>query len=105
MSYVRPRKGLLGLEKRMGSKGASTSKSAQNRALLRASMAEASLLASIGSGENGGSRILDEAQACLQMGKLLGLEMNGKEAEVLEKIVELEIKDIGRIERGNDAEA
>ncbi|KAI8012309.1 hypothetical protein LOK49_LG06G02160 [Camellia lanceoleosa] len=99
VSNVRPRKGLPSLDNRMGSKGESTSKSAQNRALLRASMAEASLLASIGSGEARGNHILDEAQACLQMGKLLGLEMNGKEAEVLEKIMELEVKDIGRIER------
>ena len=44
-------------------------------------------------GDDGGKLLLNEAQATLQMGKLLGMSFNGKEDEALNKIMELEVKD------------
>ncbi|KAI8027685.1 Serine/threonine-protein phosphatase 5 [Camellia lanceoleosa] len=104
INYLRPKKRFLWSGKRAGSKGVSSSKSVPKRSLLRATVAKLSLLASISSREDGDRRILDKAQAFLQMGKLLGVEMNGQEAEVLKKIVELEVKDIGRMDRGEESD-
>mgnify|MGYP003702777461 CR=1 FL=1 len=37
--------------------------------------------------------LLDEAKATIQLGKSLGINFNGKEDDVLNKIIELELKD------------
>ncbi|GMP62110.1 hypothetical protein CsSME_00024333 [Camellia sinensis var. sinensis] len=45
------------------------------------------------SGTNRGKRVLSEAEASLQIGKALGLDCEGKEEEVISKLIELKAKD------------
>ncbi|KAI7999156.1 hypothetical protein LOK49_LG10G01264 [Camellia lanceoleosa] len=73
-----------------------SSKSIPKCAVFRAAAAAWSLSASTKSGSSKGRHILSEAQANLQLGKVLGIHYNGKDSEVLEKLVELESIDRGR---------
>ena len=72
-------------------------------ATIRATPAEASLLASIESGDDEGRIFLNEAHPTLKIRKVLGVKSNRKEFEALNKIVQLEEKDKQRIGRGNKA--
>ncbi|GMP86480.1 hypothetical protein CsSME_00039242 [Camellia sinensis var. sinensis] len=99
------KKGFFDLVSRYGFKGASSSKQVSKQSVLRGSVAEASISASIDSGNAAGRRILSDAQATVQIGALLGLQYIGKEAEVINKIVELERKDKERIGRVNGPDA
>ncbi|KAF5934181.1 hypothetical protein HYC85_030352 [Camellia sinensis] len=71
-----------------------------NFPFTRAAAVEASSSTFLENENDGGRIILNEAQATVQLGKLLGVEYNGMEEEVLSKIVELERKDKERIEGG-----
>ncbi|GMP41383.1 hypothetical protein CsSME_00011509 [Camellia sinensis var. sinensis] len=79
-----------------GHKGASSSKSSPKCAVFRAAAAALSLSASNESHSGSRSHILSEAQANIQLGKILGINYKGKEAEVLEKMVDLEVVDRAR---------
>ncbi|KAF5933493.1 hypothetical protein HYC85_029664 [Camellia sinensis] len=81
--------------------GTSTSRPTPKTVIWRAATATISLSASIENGRDKGRYVLNEAQATLKMGEILGMEFNGKADEVLSKIVELEMKDIERVEGGN----
>ncbi|GMP34511.1 hypothetical protein CsSME_00007347 [Camellia sinensis var. sinensis] len=83
-------------------RGASTSKTVPKAAMWRAVVVAAiSLSASVENVTDKGRHILTEAQATLKMGEVLGVKYNGKEDEVIHKIVELELKDKERIGRGD----
>ena len=42
------------------------------------------------------NRIRKEAEATVQLGKTLGLEMNGLEAEIVDRVIQMEIEDMER---------
>ncbi|CAL5419885.1 unnamed protein product [Camellia sinensis] len=86
-----------------GSKGASTSRTMRKAAAWRAAVAAASLSASREGGVDNGRFILNEAEATVKMGEILGMQFNGKRAEVVKEIVNLELKDMERIEVGKKA--
>ncbi|THG06293.1 hypothetical protein TEA_022220 [Camellia sinensis var. sinensis] len=44
------------------------------------------------------NKLLNEAQATMEVGKILGLDFEGKEKEVIGKLTELEQKDLERVE-------
>ncbi|THG02824.1 hypothetical protein TEA_014145 [Camellia sinensis var. sinensis] len=98
--YLHPKKGPLSLLRRYGHRGASTSKTVPKATVWRAAVAAISLSALVENVTDKGRHILTEAQATLKMGEVLGVNCNGKEDEVLHKIVELELKDKERIGRG-----
>ncbi|GMQ10223.1 hypothetical protein CsSME_00053308 [Camellia sinensis var. sinensis] len=79
-----------------GQKGNPSSRSIPKCAVFRAAAAAVSLSAATTSGSSKGRHFLSEAQATLQLGKVLGIHYNGKDSEVLEKLVELESIDRGR---------
>ncbi|KAL7199668.1 hypothetical protein ACSBR2_021877 [Camellia fascicularis] len=81
------KKGPLSLLRAYGQRGASTSRSVLNL----------SLSTPVENGLDKGRCVLNEAQATLKMGEVLGVQFNGKEDEVLKKIVGLELNDQGRI--------
>ncbi|GMP56127.1 hypothetical protein CsSME_00020715 [Camellia sinensis var. sinensis] len=64
--------------------------------LLRAATKALSDSISLSSSSGKGRSLLNEAQATLQIGNLLGINCEGKEAEVIEKIMELETQDLER---------
>ncbi|KAI8003224.1 hypothetical protein LOK49_LG08G01813 [Camellia lanceoleosa] len=64
--------------------------------LLRAATKALSDSISLSSSSSRGRFLLNEAQATLQIGNLLGINCEGKEAEVIEKIMELETQDLER---------
>ncbi|GMP41796.1 hypothetical protein CsSME_00011769 [Camellia sinensis var. sinensis] len=64
--------------------------------LLRAATKALSDSISLSSSSRKGRFLLNEAQATLQIGNLLGINCEGKEAEVIEKIMELETQDLER---------
>ncbi|GMQ06319.1 hypothetical protein CsSME_00050954 [Camellia sinensis var. sinensis] len=64
--------------------------------LLRAATKALSDSISLSSCSSKGRFLLNEAQATLQIGNLLGINCEGKEAEVIEKIMELETQDLER---------
>ncbi|KAI7993712.1 DNA topoisomerase 1 [Camellia lanceoleosa] len=52
------------------------------------------------------NKLLNEAQATMEVGKILGLDFEGKENEVIGKLAELEEKDMERVEgEADDDEA
>ncbi|XP_028076613.1 uncharacterized protein LOC114278708 [Camellia sinensis] len=75
--------GFFDLVRRYGHKGASTSKPAPKHALLRAAAVEASISSSTENGNVGGRRFFNEAETTVQLGKILGVEYNGTEEEIL----------------------
>ena len=64
--------------------------------LLRAATKALSDSISLSSSSSRGRFLLNEAQATLQIVNLLGINCEGKEAEVIEKIMELETQDLER---------
>ncbi|KAI8010448.1 hypothetical protein LOK49_LG06G01606 [Camellia lanceoleosa] len=64
--------------------------------LLRAATQALSDSISLSSSSTKGRHLLNEAQATLQAGKLLGLNCEGKEIEVIKKIMDLENQDLVR---------
>lgn len=44
--------------------------------------------------------MLKEARATMQVGKLLGMNCMGKEEEIINRIVEMEVKDQGQVGDG-----
>ncbi|KAL7170761.1 hypothetical protein ACSBR2_035601 [Camellia fascicularis] len=99
------KKSYFDLAKRYGQKRASAGISDPKTAIWRAAVAAISLSASIENERYKGRYVLNEAQATLKMGEILEIEYNGKEAEVLTKIVELAMKDMERLEGGNRTRA
>ncbi|GMP32557.1 hypothetical protein CsSME_00006258 [Camellia sinensis var. sinensis] len=86
-----------------GSKGASTSRTMRKAAAWRTAVAATSLSASREGGVDNGRFILNEAEATVKMGEILGMQFNGKRAEVVKEIVNLELKDMELIEEGKKA--
>ncbi|KAL7212880.1 hypothetical protein ACSBR2_015553 [Camellia fascicularis] len=80
-------------------------RSVPKAAVWRAAVAAISLSTSVENGLDKGRCVLNEAQATLKMGEVLGVQFNGKEDEVLKKIVGLELNDQGRIRRGDSGGA
>ncbi|GMP50137.1 hypothetical protein CsSME_00016876 [Camellia sinensis var. sinensis] len=71
-------------------------------AVFRSAVAAISL--SMASGASRGRRMLSEAEASLQIGKVLGLDYEGKEQEVISKLNALEAKDKEKVrQREGDA--
>ncbi|GMP93615.1 hypothetical protein CsSME_00043371 [Camellia sinensis var. sinensis] len=76
-----------------GHKGAFSSKPPPKRAIFRVAVEAMSLSVSFENGDRRGRYILNEAQATMQIGKVLRLNFKGKKFDTLYKIVELEVKD------------
>ena len=76
-----------------GQKGTAVSKHTSRSVIFRpaaAAIAHSDLTEGVTSPNN---LLLNEAKATLQLGKSLGINFNGKEDDVLNKIIELELKD------------
>ncbi|KAL7185377.1 hypothetical protein ACSBR2_027338 [Camellia fascicularis] len=76
-----------------GHKAAAVSKHTSKSVIFRpatAAIAHSDLLEGVSSPSN---FLLNEAKATLQLGKSLGINFNGKEEDVLNKIIELELQD------------
>ncbi|GMP84261.1 hypothetical protein CsSME_00037854 [Camellia sinensis var. sinensis] len=72
---------------------------AQIGATLNAVVAAYSLVSASHVGPSKGQIILDEAQATIRMGKLIGIDFEGQEDEVLKKIIKLKQLDAERVEQ------
>lgn len=75
--------------------GAGASLNLKKGAIFRSAVAAISL--SMASKSGSGQLLLNEAEASLQIGKVLGLNYDGNEVEVLSKLVELEGEDKERM--------
>ncbi|KAI7996302.1 hypothetical protein LOK49_LG10G01353 [Camellia lanceoleosa] len=85
-------------------KGILFSNCLKSGAVLRAAAATKSLQASQTSSSQRRRNILKEAHDTIEVGKALGLNCEGKEEEVVAKIMELEEKDLERIEGMTEAD-
>lgn len=84
--------------KHLKNKGGLFSNCLQNGATFRAAAAAISLSVSQSIDSRNMRKLLNEAQATIQLGKILGLNCECKKEEVVSKIIELEEKDLERIE-------
>ncbi|GMP52740.1 hypothetical protein CsSME_00018444 [Camellia sinensis var. sinensis] len=84
------KKGGLELHNRIG-----PSVQVKKGAILRSAVAAISL--SMASESSRGRLLLNEAEANLQMGRVLGLNCEGKEEEVMSKLMELESRDMDKV--------
>ncbi|KAF5950091.1 hypothetical protein HYC85_012084 [Camellia sinensis] len=87
--YQYPTKGSLSLLRKYAQRGASTSKAALKAAVQRTAIPAVSLSTSTNNGVDQGRLLLEEAQATLEMGEILGMKYNMKEDVVIKKIIEL----------------
>ncbi|KAI8020432.1 hypothetical protein LOK49_LG04G01482 [Camellia lanceoleosa] len=83
-----------GFTRRMGHKGASTSKG-----IIKGAKSQSSA-EPISSNSVSGRDILQEAHATLQVGESLGFDFKGQEAEVIQKLTHMEEQDKERLGRG-----
>ncbi|KAI8005608.1 hypothetical protein LOK49_LG07G00614 [Camellia lanceoleosa] len=70
----------------------------QNGAIFRAAAAAISLSVEHSLNTRRRNKLLNEAQATMEVGKILGLDFEGKENEMIGKLIELEQKDMERVE-------
>ncbi|KAL7213615.1 hypothetical protein ACSBR2_016195 [Camellia fascicularis] len=84
--------------KKIGRKCIVSGSKIDKSAILQAAMAAISYSKSQGSSSSRAGYLLNEAQATMQIGKLLGIDFKDKETEVSDKLVELEEKDLERAE-------
>ncbi|GMP55752.1 hypothetical protein CsSME_00020482 [Camellia sinensis var. sinensis] len=69
-------------------------------AICRAVAIAASLSVPQTSGPSGRAALLKEARETVQLGKLLGMNCKGKEEEVVNRIVKMELQDKEKMEEG-----
>ncbi|KAF5934418.1 hypothetical protein HYC85_030589 [Camellia sinensis] len=86
------------LMKQTKNKGAMTSNCFQKGAIFRAAAAVISLSVEQSLNSRRRNKFLSEAQATMEVGKILGLNCEGKEQKVISKLIELEEKDLERID-------
>ena len=92
--------GFSGFARSMNQITASSSKKGSKGVTFRPAVATSVPSSSSGSSAGEVRLIREEARATLQMGRLLGINYEGKEAEALRKISEMELKDLGRMREG-----
>ncbi|GMP48917.1 hypothetical protein CsSME_00016098 [Camellia sinensis var. sinensis] len=82
--------------RKKGQKGIPFRNGFQRGALVRAATTASSSSLSITNALRKQNRIRKEAEATVQLGKALGLEMNGQEAEIVDRVIQMEIEDMER---------